>query len=118
MSDTAEVITAVATGLGCPYARFAEQAIQADELLQQYRPKGGFIDEEAELAYIQTAEEADNNATNLAAALLACETCNGDPNTVDLTGKVCAFALEACLGSVGVPVDIRQYQESRPDFGN
>jgi hypothetical protein len=116
-AEVVKIETAVETAVGCPYGVQGEQAIQADEYFLTYKPVGGFSDEDEELAFLKCAAEADNNASNVASAILACETCDGSPRTVDLRNKVCAFALDASLGNLGLPRDIREMLEARDDFG-
>ncbi len=109
----------VATALGCPYGKSGEQAMLADDQMHEIlKPTDGFKEEDDELVFLETVAEAQNNALNISRAILACETCQGNPHTVDLTDKVCAFALDACMGNVGNPIDVNQYLESRDDFGN
>lgn len=112
--------TAVDTRQGCPYGLAGEQAILASEMYVEWagelKPDLPYLDKF--FAANHTAIEADGAATDIAGAILGCDTCGGDPHSVDLTNKVCAFAIESSMGNVIKSQDIRDYQENSPQFGN
>lgn len=115
--DNSGSFTIIDTALGCPYGLAGEQAIGANDGLANGNADQ-FVDRDAKEAYLATAEEADLASSGTASAILGCETCSGNPHTVDLRGKVCAFAVEACTNFAGLPKDIDDVLKSRKEFGN
>ncbi len=115
-----EVRTAVAAAFGCPYGLAAEQSIVANEMYISDTNSLLISDvgEDQYFAAVQTSIEADDTGEDLAKGILACDTCNGDPHRVDLTNKVCAFALELASGGIFVAKDLREFIESGDSYGS
>lgn len=115
-----EVETMIDTAVGCPYGLAAEAVIQADGYLIdiQNTVKLKEVGEDAFFAGIDTAIEADYQADDLSAGILSCETCAGNPHTVDLGNKVCQFALRACSGDVFTPSVVREFMDRDEVLGS
>lgn len=114
--------TAIATSQGCPYGRVAEQAIQAAALFSDAQEEVDPLvaDPDEYKAGVITAREADEDAYDISAALLNCDTCNGVPSSVDfsIAGTVCEFALNAAMGNLITPPIIREYRRRVDGLGN